>query len=415
MRLSDCQLSLARRYRYILPMTTTSKDRNSGKPGTRKLGARKPQTRDFEGQLATRNPEARKPKPRKAAARKPEIRKPDTPKPATGAPSRTGLARTRVTADEAGMRLDRWFHLHYPQLTHAHLNKLLRTGQVRVDGRRAKGNVRLEADQEVKVPPLDLASRGPGAGEARPLTAQERQAFADMVIHEDEDIYVLNKPAGLAVQGGSRMTRHIDGMLLGLEAELGERPRLVHRLDRDTSGILVVAKRRSVAANLGKLFSTRSVLKVYWAAVKGVPKPTQGRIDAALIKAEGPQGERVRAATAGEKAESQRAVTHFAVIDKAAPTLAWVSLKPVTGRQHQLRAHMALIGHPILGDDKFGGTEGLPGTIARKLHLHARRITFPHPRGGTVDVTAPLPGHMRDTWQLVGFDPDRYDEGPPDE
>jgi 23S rRNA-/tRNA-specific pseudouridylate synthase len=198
-----------------------------------------------------------------------------------------------------------------------------------------------------------------------------------MVIHEDDDIYVLNKPAGLAVQGGSRMTRHIDGMLQGLEAELGERPRLVHRLDRDTSGILVVAKRRSVAANLGKLFSTRSVLKVYWAAVKGVPKPAQGRIDAALIKAEGPQGDRVRAATAGEKAESQRAVTHFAVIDKAPPTLAWVSLKPVTGRQHQLRAHMALIGHPILGDDKYGGTEGLPGTIARKLHLHARRITFP--------------------------------------
>jgi 23S rRNA pseudouridine955/2504/2580 synthase len=314
------------------------------------------------------------------------------------------------------MRLDRWFHLHYPQLTHAYLNKLLRTGQVRVDGRRAKGNVRLEPDQEVKVPPLDLASHGPErAHEARPLTAQERHAFADMVIYEDDDIYVLNKPAGLAVQGGSRMTRHIDGMLQGLEAELGERPRLVHRLDRDTSGILVVAKRRSVAANLGKLFSTRSVLKVYWAAVKGVPKPAQGRIDAALIKAEGPQGDRVRAATAGEKAESQRAVTHFAVIDKAPPTLAWVSLKPVTGRQHQLRAHMALIGHPILGDDKYGGTEGLPGTIARKLHLHARRITFPHPRGGTVDVTAPLPGYMRDTWQLVGFDPDRYDEGPPEE
>jgi 23S rRNA pseudouridine955/2504/2580 synthase len=313
------------------------------------------------------------------------------------------------------MRLDRWFHLHYPQLTHAHLNKLLRTGQVRVDGRRAKGNMRLEAEQEIKVPPLDLTLRGSEPEDARPLTAQERQAFADMVIHEDEDIYVLNKPAGLAVQGGSRMTRHIDGMLIGLEAELGERPRLVHRLDRDTSGILVVAKRRSVAANLGKLFSTRSVLKVYWAAVKGVPKPTQGRIDAALIKAEGPQGERVRAATAAEKADSQRAVTHFAVIDKAAPTLAWVSLKPVTGRQHQLRAHMALIGHPILGDDKFGGIEGLPGTIARKLHLHARRITFPHPRGGTVDVTAPLPGYMRDTWQLVGFDPDRYDDGPPEE
>jgi 23S rRNA pseudouridine955/2504/2580 synthase len=393
-------------------MTTTSKDR---KPGSRKPGARKPEARKSEGRksdsgkLETRNPEVRK-----REVRKPEARKAEATKPEAGV--RTGLTRARVVADEAGMRLDRWFHLHYPQLTHAYLNKLLRTGQVRVDGRRARGNARLEADQEVKVPPLDLASRGSERrDEARPLTAQERHAFADMVIHEDNDIYVLNKPAGLAVQGGSRMTRHIDGMLQGLEAELGERPRLVHRLDRDTSGILVVAKRRSVAAKLGKLFSTRSVLKVYWAAVRGVPKPAQGRIDAALIKAEGPQGDRVRAATAGEKAESQRAVTHFAVIDKAAPTLAWVSLKPVTGRQHQLRAHMALIGHPILGDDKYGGTEGLPGTIARKLHLHARRITFPHPRGGTVDVTAPLPAYMRDTWQLVGFDPDRYDEGPPEE
>ena len=324
--------------------------------------------------------------------------------------------RARVKPDETGMRLDRWFHLHYPQLTHAYLNKLLRTGQVRVDGRRAKGNARLEADQEVKVPPLDLDAKRPDRPEeARPLTAQERQAFAAMVIHEDEDIYVLNKPAGLAVQGGTRTVRHIDAMLLGLEFELGERPRLVHRLDRDTSGLLVVAKRRSVASKLGKLFSTRAVLKVYWAAVKGVPKPAQGKIDAALIKAEGPQGGRVRAATAAERAESQRAVTHYAVIDKAPPTLAWVSLKPVTGRQHQLRAHMALIGHPILGDDKYGGTEGLPGTIARKLHLHARRITFPHPRGGTLDVTAPLPGYMRDTWQLVGFDPDRYDAGPGEE
>jgi 23S rRNA pseudouridine955/2504/2580 synthase len=398
-------------------MTTTSKDRKTGRAGGRKYGARKPDTRSEAGpgQLSTRNPETRKPRPRKPEARRPDAVEPNAAKPTSGGPSRTGLARTRVTADETGMRLDRWFHLHYPRLTHAHLNKLLRTGQVRVDGRRAKANQRLEADEEIKVPPLDLAARGPEPDEVRPLTAQERQAFADMVIHEDEDIYVLNKPAGLAVQGGSRMTRHIDGMLLGLEAELGERPRLVHRLDRDTSGILVVAKRRSVAASLGKLFSTRSVLKVYWAAVKGVPKPTQGRIDAALIKADGPQGERVRAATAGEKAESRRAVTHFAVIDKAAPTLAWVSLKPVTGRQHQLRAHMALIGHPILGDDKFGGIEGLPGTIARKLHLHARRITFPHPRGGTVDVTAPLPGYMRDTWQLVGFDPDRYDDGPGEE
>lgn len=314
------------------------------------------------------------------------------------------------------MRLDRWFRVHYPQLTHAYLNKLLRTGQVRLDGARAKTNARLAAGQEIRIPPLTFDRRPadrPDA-EARPLTTQERKLFRDMVIYEDDDLYVLNKPAGLAVQGGTKTSRHVDGLLQGLGLERGERPRLVHRLDRDTSGILIVAKRRSVAAALGKLFATRAVRKIYWAAVKGVPKPAQGRISMPLIKAEGPEGDRVRAATKGEMDEAQRAVTYYAVIDKAAPTLAWVSLKPVTGRQHQLRAHMALLGHPILGDDKYGGTQGLPGTIARKLHLHARRITFPHPRGGTVDVTAPLPSFMRDTWTLVGFDPDRYDEGPDD-
>jgi 23S rRNA pseudouridine955/2504/2580 synthase len=326
----------------------------------------------------------------------------------------THIARRTVTAEEDGMRLDRWFRVHYPALTHSYLNKLLRTGQVRVAGGRVKGNSRLAAGQEIRVPPLAFDRRPADAPEpeAKPLTAEERKLFRSLVIYEDDDLYVLNKPSGLAVQGGTRTVRHIDGLLMGLAAEGGERPRLVHRLDRDTTGILVVAKRRSVASALGKLFATRSVRKIYWALVKGVPKPAQGKVSQALIKAEGPQGDRVRAAKPGEIAEAQRATTYYSVIDKAAPALAWVSLKPVTGRQHQLRAHMAMIGHPILGDEKYGGIEGMPGTIARKLHLHARRIVFPHPRGGTVDVTAPLPAFMRDTWQLVGFDPDRYDEGP---
>lgn len=324
------------------------------------------------------------------------------------------VKRHIVAAEEDGMRLDRWFKVHYPQVTFAYLNKLTRTGQVRVGGARAKTGTRLEADQELRVPPLAFDHRPadtPAAG-VKPLTRTERQLFDSMVLFEDKDIYVLNKPSGLAVQGGSKTHTHLDGLLMGLAAELGERPRLVHRLDRDTSGVIVVAKRRSVSAALGKLFATRNVQKIYWAGVIGVPQPLQGRIDVPLIKATGPEGDRVRAADADED-EAQRALTHYAVIDKASPAIAWVSLKPSTGRQHQLRAHMAHIGHPIIADEKYGGySEILPREVQGRLHLHARRIIFPHPRGGKVDVTAPLPPHMRDTWKYFGFDPDRYDEGP---
>ena len=184
----------------------------------------------------------------------------------------------------------------------------------------------------------------------------------------------------------------------------------MHRLDRDTSGVIVVAKRRAVASALGKLFATRAVKKTYWAVTKGVPKPAQGRIEVALIKAKGPDGDRMRASQEGEEDDEQRAVTHYAVIDKAPPVAAWVSLKPVTGRQHQLRAHMAHIGTPILGDNKYGGDLDLPEGVADRLHLHARRIIFPHPRGGTVDVSAPLPAHMRETFAFFGFDADRFAE-----
>ena len=323
------------------------------------------------------------------------------------------VTHRRVVRDEDGMRLDRWFRIHFPQVTFAYLNKLARTGQLRVEGKRVKPNARLAEGQEIRVPPLAFEARPADAPstEAKPLTKDERKLFDSMILHEDKDIYVLNKPAGLAVQGGTKTHRHVDGLLMGLGAELGERPRLVHRLDRETSGVLVIAKRRAVAAALGKLFATRTVRKIYWAGVKGVPKPSQGKIDIALIKAAGPDGDRVRVAEADEE-DAQHAVTHYSIIDKAPPVLAWMSLKPSTGRQHQLRAHMAHIGHPIVGDDKYGGDKDLPAAIPNRLHLHARRIVFPHPRGGTVDVTAPLPPHMQETWALFGFDPQRYDEGP---
>jgi len=292
------------------------------------------------------------------------------------------VKRHVVTAEEADMRLDRWFKVHFPQVTFAYLNKLTRTGQVRVAGARARTNTRLEAEQEIRVPPLAFDTRPADLpkGEVKPLTPQERRLFQSMVIHEDSDIYVLNKPPGFAVQGGSKTHHHLDGLLMGLGVELGERPLLVHRLDRDTSGVIVIAKRRSVAAALGKLFATRAVKKTYWAVVKGVPKPAQGRIEVALIKAKGPEGDR--------------------------------SLKPVTGRQHQLRAHMDLIGHPIVGDNKYEGGMNLPAeNMEAKLHLHARRLVIPHPRPGApkIDVTAPLPPHMLTTWELLGLDPSKYD------
>ena len=323
------------------------------------------------------------------------------------------VKRHVVSAEEAGMRLDRWFKVHFPQVTFAYLNKLTRTGQVRIGGARAKTNTRLEADQEIRVPPLAFDTRPADTPKAdvKPLTPQERRLFDSMVLFEDRDIFVLNKPSGLAVQGGSKTHHHLDGLLMGLGAELGERPLLIHRLDRDTSGVIVIARRRSIAAALGKLFATRAVKKTYWAVVKGVPQPAQGRIEVALIKAKGPDGDRMRASREGEEDDEQRAVTFYSVVDKAPPVASWVSLKPVTGRQHQLRAHMAHIGTPIWGDEKYGGLEDLPEGMDRKLHLHARRIIFPHPREGTVDITAPVPDHMLRSFGLFGFDASRFEEG----
>ena len=326
----------------------------------------------------------------------------------------TEIKRHVVLGEEEGMRLDRWFRLHFPQVTFAYLNKLTRTGQIRVSGARAKTSTRLAAEQEIRVPPLAFDTRPADTPqeEVAPLSPEERQLFDSMILHEDKDLYVLDKPPGFAVQGGTKTHRHLDGLLMGLGAGQRERPRLVHRLDRDTSGVIVIAKRRAVAAALGKLFATRGVKKTYWALTQGVPKPVQGRIEVALIKAKGPDGDRVRASEAGEEEDEQRAVTHYSVIDKASSLVAWVSLKPVTGRQHQLRAHMAHIGTPILGDEKYGGNANLPEGVSKRLHLHARRIVFPHPRGGAIDVSAPLPQHMLETFEMFGFDAGRYDAEP---
>ena len=308
----------------------------------------------------------------------------------------------KVNEDEDGMRLDRWFKAHYATLPHSRLEKLLRTGQVRVDGGRVKASTRLEAGQSVRVPPLpDVA---PPPGPKATLSKSDRDFLARMTLYEDDDLLILNKPSGIAVQGGTKTTRHIDRLLEGLGDGPETRPRLVHRLDRDTSGVLVVAKRRRVAATLGRAFQTRSVRKIYWALVNGVPKPPQGKIEAALVKTAGPDGDRVRKARPGEQDRAQSAVTYYAVVDRAGQKVAQVSLKPVTGRQHQLRAHMAILGYPILGDEKYPSASEFPEGIDKTLHLHARRISFPHPSGeGVVDVTAPLPPHMEKAFAAFGF------------
>jgi 23S rRNA pseudouridine955/2504/2580 synthase len=314
-----------------------------------------------------------------------------------------------IAPDEAGLRLDRWFKRHYPALGHGPLEKLLRTGQVRIDGKRAKAAARLEGGQTIRIPPqLAYAPDDAAPEKPRPadLTDADRNLIQDIVIHEDSSVFVLNKPSGLATQGGSGITRHVDGMLEELQGKKRQRPRLVHRLDRDTSGVLIVARTLPAAAALAESLRRRDANKVYWALVKGVPTPQRGTVRQALAK-EIPAGgheERMVPVDAGHDS-AKSAMTHYTVVAVAAREYAWVALKPVTGRTHQLRAHMALLGTPIVGDFKYGGVDvkGL-GAVEDRLHLHARSIDIAHPDGGRLSIEAPLPPHMAATWKLFGFD-----------
>lgn len=316
-----------------------------------------------------------------------------------------GVQLIPVKSEDDGQRLDKWFKKHYPGLTFGRLQKLLRTGQVRVDGKKAKEpSLRLSQGQEVRVPPLDREKQVKADPPSQQrLSREDAEAIRSWVLHQDDHVIILNKPAGLAVQGGSGTKKHVDGMLSALKGDRADKPRLVHRLDKDTSGILVLARSQKAAQALTAAFRTKAVRKAYWAIVVGVPERDEGRIDLPLGKRHAKSGERMMI----DEFEGKRAVTEYKIIDQAGRRAAWLEMEPVTGRTHQLRVHMEAIGTPILGDGKYGGGEAfLPGVeVAKQLHLHARAIRFPHPAGGTFEIAAPLPDHMMATWAYLGFDP----------
>ena len=322
----------------------------------------------------------------------------------------TGVQTLTVEPDEADMRVDRFLVARFPQLAFTHIQRIVRKGELRVDGKRAQPNDRLLAGQKVRIPPLKLDQPKLVARSAA-KDQSDREFLKSITLYEDKDVLIINKPMGLAVQGGSGTTRHVDGLLESMRDDEGQRPRLVHRLDKDTAGCLVIAKTRFAASTMAKSFRSRTTRKIYWALVAGVPRVRQGRISTYLAK-EGEEGDaRMRVARHGDEGASH-ALTYYAVSDTAAQKLAWLSLKPVTGRTHQLRAHTAHIGHPIVGDPKYFDIENweLPGGIQNKLHLLARRIVIAHPRTGKpIDVTAPLPPHMQQSFNLLGFDTERYD------
>ena len=309
-----------------------------------------------------------------------------------------------VSPKEEGTRLDRWVKRRLP-VTQGQLMKLLRTGQIRVDGSRAKANTRLEAGMVVRMPPLHEPTAQEKAERAKPgkVSSKDEQFMRELVLYEDEDMFALNKPAGLAVQGGTKQGgRHIDGMLDALSD--GEyRPKLVHRLDKETSGLLLIARHPAAAARLGELFRSREMEKVYWAVTVGAPKPPAGQVRCWMTKGVGPEGRERMVQCAQNDDGARHAITDYVTISQAAQKAAWVALRPQTGRMHQLRFHMHELGTSILGDDKYVTRREVPQGVAKGLHLHARALLIPRKNKKPLLLQAPLSGHMKETFRILGF------------
>src|ERR1700722_13347591 len=316
------------------------------------------------------------------------------------------IATRTVSDDEADIRLDRWFRRHFPGLTQGAIQKLCRTGQIRVDGHRAEAATRLSTGQAIRIPPLPAApAPAVPRPEVDPLAARDLQK---LVLYRDDSVLVINKPHGMPVQGGPGITHHLDALLDALRFGSNERPRLVHRLDRDTSGVLLLARTPGSAAKLAALFRSRDVEKTYWAVVARRPIPSEGRIDLPLKRIGGARGERTAPAERDDK-EAARAITDYRTLDHAGQKLAWLELQPLTGRTHQLRVHCVALGAPILGDVKYARPDqnnafsAIVEGLSSELHLHARALRLPHPAGGTLLVEADLPPHMRATFKTLGF------------
>ena len=319
----------------------------------------------------------------------------------------SGVVLEKIGAAEDGLRLDRWFRSHYPALTQARLENLLRRGLIRLDGRRAKANMRIVEGQRVRVPPEVRHNKSDTANRAPPVPKDLAKQLSQAVLHRDSDVLIINKMSGVAVQGGSKTHNHIDAALPALKFDAEETPRLVHRLDRDTSGILLLARHRKAAQFLTRQFANRAVEKIYWGLVHGVPRPAQGSIIVPLAKrAAGAGGERVRPVCA-DSADAMRAHTDYALIARIGQQFSWLAFRPHTGRTHQIRAHAAAIGHPLVGDGKYRGTpksgtageqREIGGILPKKLHLHARSIMMAHPSGGMLSCVAPLTDYMAASW-----------------
>ncbi|MEL7107001.1 MAG: RluA family pseudouridine synthase [Pseudomonadota bacterium] len=328
----------------------------------------------------------------------------------------SGVQTVTVASGEGDQRLDRWLKRRFPDLTQGRIEKGCRKGEFRVDGARAKPATRVTEGQDVRIPPLPDAA-APKVARATDVDPGDAKMIQAAVIWRDDHIIALNKPAGLPTQGGSKQTRHVDGLAEALRFGFDEKPRLVHRLDKDTSGVLLLARTRVVASKLAEAFQSREARKIYWAAVAGTPKPSMGTVRFGLVKA-GRTSEKMHCIhpdAVADTPDAKRATTDYAVLSNLGGRLSWAALVPITGRTHQLRAHMAEIGHPIVGDGKYGGSgqenlgdgwgAGLGGGVSKKLHLHARSLAFDHPvTGARVNLVAPLPDHMAKTWDMLGWD-----------